>query len=148
MRPQAIPFLEPKRLGGTLLKTLKKLNANVIFFVIIIIFTLVVVLFGQFYDRKTKNQMGSVRIYSNVYYSYANEHGHMSLPTTLKHLKPRTKVNIDFDVSGQSGDLLYVKSVYAPVKVYADGKLIYNYGTPKTRPSFMKDPACSAMSLS
>ena len=143
MRPQAIPFLEPKRLGGTLLKTLKKLNANVIFFVIIIIFTLVVVLFGQFYDRKTKNQMGSVRIYSNVYYSYANEHGHMSLPTTLKHLKPRTKVNIDFDVSGQSGDLLYVKSVYAPVKVYADGKLIYNYGTPKTRPSFMKDPACS-----
>ena len=73
------------------MKTLKKLNANVIFFVIIIIFTLVVVLFGQFYDRKTKNQMGSVRIYSNVYYSYANEHGHMSLPTTLKHLNPEQK---------------------------------------------------------
>jgi sensor histidine kinase YesM len=137
-----------KRLGGTLLKTLKKLNANVIFFAIVIIFTIVIVLFGQIYDRNAKTQMGNVRIYSNVYYSYLNHHGRMSLPQTIKHLKPRTKVNIDFDVSGTSGDLLYVKSVYAPVKVYADGKLIYDYGEPNTRPSFMKDPSCSVNAVS
>ncbi|MGM9952994.1 MAG: GHKL domain-containing protein [Intestinibaculum porci] len=130
------------------MKTLKELHPNRIFLAIAVIFIVVGTLIGQMYDRSAKNHMNSVRIYHRVNYSYSQKQGRMSLPQTLTQLKPRTKVHIDFDVRGKPGDLLYVKTVYAPVKVYADGKLIYEYGDPKTRPSFMKDPACSVNTVS
>lgn len=39
-----------------------------------------------------------------------------------------------------SGDYLYLKTVYAPVRVYLDDVLIYQYGQKPTMPSFMPDP--------
>jgi signal transduction histidine kinase len=44
-------------------------------------------------------------------------------------------------VKPEDGDFLYVKSVYAPLTVYADGVILYQYGQKGSYPSFMRDPA-------
>lgn len=65
----------------------------------------------------------------------------VSLPHSFTGLAARTKVTVTLTVTMQPGDYLYVKSVYAPLRVYADGVLIYEYGQAGAYPSYLTDPA-------
>ena len=64
----------------------------------------------------------------------------VSLPMSIKDLGPRTPVTIITDFMAKNGDSIYIKSVYAPIKVYANDKLIYQYGQDGSYPKFMQDP--------
>ncbi|MDO5573096.1 MAG: hypothetical protein Q4G60_03860, partial [bacterium] len=72
----------------------------------------------------------------------------ISLPYRITRLSPRETFQIDFTITPSDEDELYVKTVYAPLKVYADGELIYSYGTEGTYPSFFADPPTEVASLS
>jgi len=78
---------------------------------------------------------------SNVTVKMSDKTESVSLPHTFSGLTARTAVTITIDAIPRVGDYLYVKSVYAPMKVYADGQLIYEYGQTGTYPAFMQDPA-------
>ncbi|WP_051280334.1 sensor histidine kinase [Anaerovorax odorimutans] len=65
----------------------------------------------------------------------------ISLPYSFQNLSPRTPVTITFKFDAKKNDCLYIKSVYAPLKVYSNNSLIYKYGQKSTYPKFMQDPA-------
>lgn len=64
----------------------------------------------------------------------------VTLPLTLKGLAPRTPVSFTASVYPEAGSHIYLKTVYSPVRVYADGKLIFSYGQDGTLPAFLQDP--------
>lgn len=70
----------------------------------------------------------------------AKETSHVSLPLTLKNLAPRTAVTLTTSVHPEAGSQIYLKTVYAPVRVYADGELIFSYGQDGTYPAILSDP--------
>lgn len=78
---------------------------------------------------------------SNVTVSVNGETLSKKLPRSIDKLPARTPVTVTVDVTPKEGDFLYIKSVYSPIKVYADETLIYSSGQPGTFPSFMQDPA-------
>lgn len=65
----------------------------------------------------------------------------ITLPYHFKHLKPRTPITVTAVVTPDEDDIIYVKTAYAPAKVYTDGVLIYELGKKETYPNFMMDPA-------
>lgn len=66
--------------------------------------------------------------------------GMVSLPLTLGRLSPRTALTLTAEVQPEDGDYLYVKTVYAPLRVYANGDLVFEYGQPGSYPDFLLDP--------
>ena len=64
----------------------------------------------------------------------------LTLPHRFDRLPPRTPVSIRAKISPEVYDCVYVKSVYAPAKVYLDGQLSYYLGKPGSYPSYMADP--------
>lgn len=73
--------------------------------------------------------------------SYEGKTEQLKLPHSLSDLPARTPVTVTLDVTPKQGDCLYIKTVYAPLKLYANDALIYEYGADGTYPSFMADPA-------
>lgn len=65
----------------------------------------------------------------------------ITLPHSFQPLSARTPVTLTTAFMPKSGDFLYIKSVYAPLKVYANDELIYEYGQVGSYPAFLKDPA-------
>lgn len=72
----------------------------------------------------------------------------VSLPHSFDSLPPRTPVTVTSHFTAAQGDCLYIKSVYAPLKVYANDMLIYDYGQDGTYPGFMQDPATAVSVVS
>lgn len=66
--------------------------------------------------------------------------GTVSLPLTLGRLSPRTALTLTAEVRPMDGDYLYVKTVYAPLRIYANEKLVFEYGQPGSYPDFLLDP--------
>lgn len=64
----------------------------------------------------------------------------VSLPLTVGPLNARSPLTLTAEVSRKDGDYLYFKTVYAPLRVYANGKLIFEYGHPGSYPDFLIDP--------
>lgn len=64
----------------------------------------------------------------------------VTLPISFKSLSARTPVIITTNFTPKSEDFLYIKSVYAPLTVYANDKVIYEYGQKGSYPAFLKDP--------
>lgn len=64
----------------------------------------------------------------------------VTLPLTLGRLSPRTPLTLTAEIWPVSGDYLYVKTVYAPLRVYAGEELIFSYGQPGSYPDFLLDP--------
>lgn len=64
----------------------------------------------------------------------------ISLPRTLSRLAPRSSITLTARILPEDGDYLYLKTVYMPLKVYADGQLIYEYGQIGSYPAFLLDP--------
>ena len=52
----------------------------------------------------------------------------VQLPYRVTGVKPGDNVTLQFDTDFRAGDVLYVKTVYAPLKVYENGLLLYSYG--------------------
>lgn len=65
----------------------------------------------------------------------------ITLPYTFKNLKKGTRIEISSPISPNEDDLIYIKTAYAPARVYADGKLIYELGKKESYPDYMIDPA-------
>lgn len=65
----------------------------------------------------------------------------ITLPYGFKNLKPRTPITITASIHPKDDDIIYVKTAYAPAKIYTDGVLIQVLGKKETYPSFMLDPA-------
>ena len=78
---------------------------------------------------------------SNARMYYRGKKHNVQLPYILQDTDQDEKVIVTFTVHGKLGDMLLFKSNYSPIKIYADKKLIYSYGSRDERPPFMKDPA-------
>lgn len=64
----------------------------------------------------------------------------VALPCGLDPSSPRSTVVLSAEVTPNPGDSLYVKTVYAPLRVYIDGSLAYEYGHGRLFPTFLSDP--------
>lgn len=62
----------------------------------------------------------------------------MSLPVSMDCPDSRTPVTLTVQVKPQRGDYLYLKTVYAPLQVYADGERIFQYGQDGSYPAFLR----------
>ncbi|MCI8512250.1 MAG: GHKL domain-containing protein [Lachnospiraceae bacterium] len=71
----------------------------------------------------------------------------VTLPHSFSPLPARTPVTLSAEISVVDGDCLYVKSVYAPLRVYADGTLIFEAGQEGSLPRFMEDPATTVAAV-
>lgn len=64
----------------------------------------------------------------------------LTLPVSLHCPDSRTPVTLTAQVRMRKGDYIYLKTVYAPLQVYADGELIFQYGQDGSYPAFLLDP--------
>lgn len=64
----------------------------------------------------------------------------LTLPASLPCPDSRTPVTLTVQVRMRKGDYIYLKTVYAPLQVYADGELIFQYGQDGSYPAFLLDP--------
>lgn len=70
----------------------------------------------------------------------------ISLPHTFD--KSDGSITLSFTIDASKGNVLYVKSVYSPLKVWQDNRLVLDYGEEGTYPSFLSDPPCSILMIS
>ena len=63
-----------------------------------------------------------------------------SLPLVLSNLPHGTSVTVSFSLPEEAGSTLFFGSVYAPLTIKANGKVIYTYGKEGTYPPFLGDP--------
>jgi len=64
----------------------------------------------------------------------------ITLPALIEGLSPRTKIIITTKVEVKPEWSIYIKSVFAPLKVYINDELLYEYGQRDTYPWFLNDP--------
>ncbi len=64
----------------------------------------------------------------------------ISLPYTLKNVEKGAKIHLYNDFVISSNDMMYIKTVYAPLRITADNAEIYSYGQKGTYPDILKDP--------
>ena len=64
----------------------------------------------------------------------------LSLPHTFQDLAPQTPVTIRATIRPDYDDCVYLKTVYAPAKLYLDGHLAYALGQPDSYPAYFADP--------
>lgn len=84
---------------------------------------------------------GKIRSVAAVTYETGDgQGGELSLPGKLKGLSPRTPVTLFATVQAQAGESLLVKSVFAPLRLYINDTLVYEYGKEGSYPSYMNDP--------
>lgn len=65
----------------------------------------------------------------------------IDLPHSFEDLPPRTPVSIRASIFPAKDDGVYIKTVYAPAKVFFSGKEVFEFGKEENYPFFMKDPA-------
>lgn len=58
------------------------------------------------------------------------------LPQSFSRLSSHTPLTLTTQIQPQSGDYLYIKTVYTPIKLYVDGRLIFRYGQDGDFPAF------------
>ncbi len=80
--------------------------------------------------------------------SIDNKNTNINLPSSLKDISKDTTVSLNTTVDINSDESLYIKTVYSPLKIYIDDKLVYELGSKEHYPSFMKTPATEAVFIS
>lgn len=81
------------------------------------------------------------RLITNVTYEMeTGERSTLILPHTLNGLSPRTLVTLFCQIEAKPGESILVKSVFAPMRLYVNGVLFYEYGQRGSYPFFMNDP--------
>ncbi|GHS87793.1 hypothetical protein AGMMS49957_08270 [Synergistales bacterium] len=66
--------------------------------------------------------------------------GTVALPHTFRKLAPRTKVELWMNFESRPGDNLLIKTFYSPLRIYADGDLLFERGEEGSYPAFLSDP--------
>jgi len=66
--------------------------------------------------------------------------GAATFPHSFKNLAPNTVVTIYVDIEPRRYDNLLVKTVYTPLRIYADDELIYECGQAGSYPAWLLDP--------
>ncbi|GHV45505.1 hypothetical protein FACS1894204_04810 [Synergistales bacterium] len=66
--------------------------------------------------------------------------GTVALPHTFSKLPPRAKVELWMNFNFMPGDNLFIKTFYSPLRVYADGDLLFERGEEGSYPAFLSDP--------
>lgn len=98
--------------------------------VVMILFTAFLFLVGNafhyFADEETKTVIRNAEI------SVDGKAVSDSLPFSQGNLLHRSEVAISFYTPAQKGNFLFFGSVYAPLQIYANDKLIYEYGSEDT----------------
>lgn len=62
------------------------------------------------------------------------------LPRSFPCPSPRVRLTLTTRICPEPGDYLYIKTVYTPMRLYADGQLIFEYGQDGDFPAFLLDP--------
>lgn len=84
---------------------------------------------------------GSVGSITDVSYEIEDgDSGTLSLPDRLTGLAPRTQVTLYATAQAQPGESLLVKSVFAPLRLYVNDSLLYEYGQMGSYPAYLNDP--------
>lgn len=102
------------------------------------LFSLLTGSFG--YLKDSPSYEGSVRQIDRVRALTEGAESDFVLPHSFSSLPERTPVTLFAEITVEEGDSLYVKSVYAPLRVYADDALIYECGQAGSFPGFLADP--------
>lgn len=99
------------------------------------------------YLKEAPSYKGSVQKIGQVLALTEETESFVTLPHTFSGLPARTPVTLAAEISVKEGDCLYVKSVYAPFKIYINGTLAYEAGQEGSYPKFMADPATTIVVL-
>ncbi|MDR2108855.1 MAG: GHKL domain-containing protein [Coriobacteriales bacterium] len=75
------------------------------------------------------------------------ERGTISAPTVLEGLESGSKVALHTTLGYRMLNNLMFQTYGNPVKVFADGRLLYSYGDPNTYPDFQKQPPPMVVSV-
>jgi len=109
---------------------------------IILVLTALIIIVSSFGYSMHKEKLLKAPYIKNVEISVGTQAPKaVTLPYDLKGLKPKTPVTVTALITPNETDTIYVKTAYAPAKVYTDGVLIYELGKKETYPDFMLDPA-------
>ena len=109
---------------------------------IILTLTVLVIIFSSFGYSMNKEKLPKALYIRNVKASGGTDIPKpVTLPYDFKGLKPMTPITVTALITPNENDIIYVKTAYAPAKVYTDGVLIYELGKKETYPNFMMDPA-------
>ena len=106
------------------------------------------VIFANQYPNYYKPNYTETQVLDNVTITVGDDMGEVTLPYRVSGLAPRTQVIVEGEIFPVFGDSIYIKSVYAPLKVYIDNVLFYEYGQEGSYPSFMHDPATGVAMVS
>ncbi|MFI3312410.1 MAG: GHKL domain-containing protein [Eubacteriales bacterium] len=71
----------------------------------------------------------------------------ISLPLTLTDGTPGESVVLTAQIENAPLERLYLKSVYAPLQVYLNNQLLYDYGDDGNYPTYLKDPPMMVVML-
>ncbi|WP_409969308.1 GHKL domain-containing protein [Bengtsoniella intestinalis] len=71
----------------------------------------------------------------------------ITLPTVLNDGTAGQSVVLTTTLIGMGDERLYFKSVFAPLQVYINDELVYDYGSAGTMPSFLQDPATKSATI-
>ena len=93
------------------------------------------------YKRDSPTIQGATYVKSAAVSVGGNPAQRVSLPCNVENLAPRTPVTLTATITPNQDDGVYVKTVYAPAKVYLDDTLVFELGKRKNYPKFMTDPA-------
>ncbi|MFI3226747.1 MAG: GHKL domain-containing protein [Clostridia bacterium] len=64
----------------------------------------------------------------------------LTLPYTFRDGEPNQTYTLTTEITDYASQRLYVKSVYSPFRVYANGELLFSYGEKGTYPDYLDDP--------
>ncbi len=92
------------------------------------------------YHRETPGHADGASVVQSVTAAWNGRQEEISLPHQFSELAARTPVTLTTEFEAESGDSLYVKSIYAPLKVYVNGVLSFTCGEEDSHPKFMIDP--------
>ncbi len=99
------------------------------------------------YLKETPSYLDNVRRIDQVTALTGGEESDISLPHNFSPLAARTPVTLTAEFLVDDSECLYVKSVYAPLKVYVNDILVYTSGQEGSFPKFMDDPATTVAAI-
>ena len=82
----------------------------------------------------------NARAISEVFLKTDTDTGAFELPAKLSELAQRSNVTLTAVVQAKPGDFLLMKSVFAPLRVYMNDALVYEFGQGGSYPAYMNDP--------
>ena len=120
---------------------MKQNKLNIIANVILALIALLLICQSFSYQREgptTKSVTDITQAFMSI---NENEFKPISLPYTVSDLKARTPVSVQTTIHPNRNDCIYIQTLYSPAKVYANGKLIFEFGKEENYPNFILDPA-------